>query len=115
MGKPGPQSLLKFKEGFDRLSRLAGKRQFLTYYMIAAHPGCTVQDMVRLKKFSSEKLHINPEQVQIFTPTPSTYGSVMYHTELDPFTLRPIFVEKDPRRKEHQKNIVTRKPALEYS
>jgi len=39
----------------------------------------------------------------------------MYFTELDPFSLRPIFVEKDPRRKEHQKDIVTRKPPLEFS
>jgi uncharacterized radical SAM protein YgiQ len=115
MGKPGPQALLDFKQRFDAFSRQAGKAQFLTYYLIAAHPGCTAQDMVRLKKFSSEKLHISPEQVQIFTPTPSTYASLMYYTELDPFSRRPIFVEKDPRRKEHQKDIVTRKPPLEFS
>jgi radical SAM superfamily enzyme YgiQ (UPF0313 family) len=115
MGKPGPRALLEFKRRFDDLSRAAGKPQFLTYYMIAAHPGCTAQDMIRLKQFSSEKLHIHPEQVQIFTPTPSTYASLMYYTELDPFTLRPIFVEKEPRRKEHQKDIVTRKPAIEFS
>jgi len=35
----------------------------------------------------------------------------MYYTELDPFTLQPIFVEKDPLRKERQKNILTRKVA----
>ena len=115
MGKPGPESLLKFKDRFDSLSRAAGKAQFLAYYLIAAHPGCSAQDMVRLKHFTSEKLHVNPEQVQIFAPTPSTYASLMYYTELDPFTRRPIFVEKDPRRKEHQKDIVTRKAAVEYS
>jgi uncharacterized radical SAM protein YgiQ len=115
MGKPGPESLLKFKDRFDRLSRLAGKPQFLTYYMIAAHPGCSAQDMVKLKQFTSQKLHVNPEQVQIFTPTPSTYASLMYYTELDPFTRRSIFVEKDPRRKEHQKDILTRKVAVEFS
>ena len=115
MGKPGAESLLKFKEKFDRLSRAAGKPQFLTYYLIAAHPGCSAQDMLRLKKFASEKLHVNPEQVQIFTPTPSTYSSLMYYTELDPFTRRPIFVEKDPRRKERQKDILTRKAAIEFS
>jgi len=55
--------------------------------------------------------------VQIFTPTPSTYSSLMYYTELDPraATRRPVFVEKDPRRKEHQKDIVTRKAATEFS
>ncbi|HEY5158420.1 MAG TPA: YgiQ family radical SAM protein [Anaerolineales bacterium] len=115
MGKPGIESLLKFKDRFDRLSHTAGKPQFLTYYLIAAHPGCSAQDMVRLKHFTSEKLHVNPEQVQIFTPTPSTYASLMYYTELDPFTRRPIFVEKDPRRKEHQKDILTRKAAVEFS
>ena len=115
MGKPGGESLLRFKSRFDSLSRLIGKPQFLTYYLIAAHPGCSAQDMLRLKQFTSEKLHVHPEQVQIFTPTPSTYSSLMYYTELDPFTRRPIFVEKDPKRKEHQKDIVTRKPAIEFS
>jgi len=115
MGKPGSESLLKFKDKFDRFSRAAGKPQFLTYYLIAAHPGSTAQDMLRLKSFASEKLHVNPEQVQIFTPTPSTYSSLMYYTELDPFTRRPLFVEKDPRRKEHQKDIITRKAATEFS
>ena len=109
MGKPGKDSLLHFKEKFDRLSAKAGKKQFLTYYMIAAYPGCTEQDMLRLKRFASQKLQVNPEQVQIFTPTPSTYASVMYYTEMDPFTRQPIYVEKDPRRKERQKDIVTRK------
>jgi uncharacterized radical SAM protein YgiQ len=115
MGKPGPEALLKFKERFDQLNAAAGKPQFLTYYMIAAHPGCSELDMERLKRFSSQKLKVNPEQVQIFTPTPSTYSSLMYYTELDPFTLEPLFVEKDPRRKEQQKNIVTRKGATEFA
>ena len=109
MGKPGKASLEKFKAQFDQISRQAGKQQFLTYYLIAAHPGCTEQNMVDLKRFTSRKLKINPEQVQIFTPTPSTYSSLMYHTEMDPFTRMPIFVEKDLRRKARQKEIVTDK------
>ncbi len=109
MGKPGPATLTNFKEKFDQYSRRAGKSQFLTYYLIAAHPDCTAQDMVRLKKFMNERLHIRPEQVQIFTPTPSTYASLMYYTEMNPFTRQPIFVEKDPGRKQRQKDIVTRK------
>jgi uncharacterized radical SAM protein YgiQ len=109
MGKPGKQALLHFKTMFDRMSREAGKNQFLTYYMIAAHPGCTEQDMQRLKTFASQKLHVAPEQVQIFTPTPSTYSTLMYYTEMDPFTRKPIYVEKDFHRRERQKDIVTRK------
>ncbi len=52
---------------------------------------------------------MNPEQAQIFTPTPGTYSAVMYYTEMDPFTKKKIFVEKDPRRKEKQKEIVVAK------
>jgi uncharacterized radical SAM protein YgiQ len=111
MGKPGKTSLLKFKEMFDQITQAAGKEQYLTYYLIAAHPGCSEQDMQRLKELTSQKLKVNPEQVQIFTPTPSTYSSVMYYTGLDPFTRQPIFVEKDLRRKERQKNILIRKAA----
>ncbi len=107
MGKPGTAALLDFRQRFNELSRAAGKPQFLTYYMVAAHPGCTDEDMAELKRFTSEKLQINPEQVQIFTPTPSTYSTLMYYTELDPFTREPIHVEKDLRRKERQKEIVT--------
>ncbi len=109
MGKPGSASLLEFKRRFDSLNRAGGKKQFLTYYLIAAHPGCTEADMQRVRRFASQELQIHPEQVQIFTPTPSTYSSLMYYTELDPFTRQPIFVEKDTRRKERQKEIVTRK------
>jgi radical SAM superfamily enzyme YgiQ (UPF0313 family) len=63
--------------------------------------------MQRVKHFASRELKIHPEQVQVFTPTPSTYSSLMYYTETDPFTGQPIFVEKDLRRKERQKEIVT--------
>ncbi len=107
MGKPGSRSLLEFKRRFDSLSRSMRKKQYLTYYMIAAHPGCTEDDMRRLKVFASQKLKVTPEQVQIFTPTPSTYSSLMYYTEMDPFTRQPIFVEKDLGRKTRQKQIVT--------
>lgn len=110
MGKPGRKSLIRFKQDFDSLSAQIGKKQFLTYYLIAAHPGCTDEDMRHLKRFASLELHISPEQVQIFTPTPSTYSSLMYYTEMDPFTLNPIFVEKDISRKEKQKMIVVEKP-----
>ena len=109
MGKPGPALLMRFKELFDRLTRKAGKKQFLTYYLIAAHPGCTEEDMWKLKSFSSQKLKINPEQVQIFLPAPSTYSALMYYTETDPFTGESIYVEKEPRSKERQKLIITDK------
>lgn len=109
MGKPGTRDLLRFKESFEHISKEAHLQQYLTYYLIAAHPGCTEEDMERLKKFTGSQLALNPEQVQIFTPTPSTYSSLMYYTEMDPFTLRPVFVEKNPQRKARQKDLLTHK------
>ncbi len=109
MGKPGSDQLLKFKKKFDALNEKYGKNQFLTYYFIAAHPGCDENEMMELRNFSSQQLKVHPEQVQIFTPTPSTYASVMYYTELNPFTMEPIFVEKSLQKKNHQKDILVNK------
>ncbi|MBU0474771.1 MAG: YgiQ family radical SAM protein [Bacteroidetes bacterium] len=109
MGKPGKRYLTDFRDKFYKYSKEVGKNQFLTYYMIAAHPGCTENDMHKLKEFTSEKLEISPEQVQIFTPTPSTYSTLMYYTEIDPFTGKKLFVEKDPNKMIIQKNIATAK------
>jgi uncharacterized radical SAM protein YgiQ len=106
MGKPSNATLTRFKSEFDRLSREAGKQQFLTYYLIAAYPGSSDREMRNLKEFAVRELKVLPEQVQVFTPTPSTYASVMYYTEQDPFTGKPIFIEKSLKRKEHQKHLV---------
>ncbi|MDD9302771.1 MAG: YgiQ family radical SAM protein [Desulfobacter sp.] len=110
MGKQTVNDLLAFKDEFYQINSSLGKKQFLTYYLIAAHPGCTAEDMRLLKKFTREKLKTSPEQVQIFTPTPSTFSTLMYYTEKNPFTMDPLFVEKDPRAKEKQKQVITAKP-----
>ena len=106
MGKPAKNTLIEFKQLFDKLNRDMGKRQFLTYYLIAAHPGCTEADMHELKRFTTKELKINPEQAQVFIPTPGTYSAVIYYTEMDPITRKKVFVEKDIKRKEKQKAIV---------
>ena len=106
MGKPQAKSLITFKALFDNMSKSSGQKQFLTYYFIAAHPGCTEEDMRELKSFASRELKINPQQMQIFTPLPSTYSSLMYFTGIDPATGRKIFVEKNNAKKQRQKDIV---------
>ena len=106
MGKQGKAPLKEFKEKFYQINKKLGKKQFLTYYLIAAHPGCNEKDMLDLKRFASAELRINPEQVQIFTPTPSTYSTLMYYTEMDPFTGKKLFVEKDNGKKQKQKDIL---------
>ena len=109
MGKQDITLLLKFKTRFDSISRESGKKQFLTYYFIAAHPGCRQADMMDVKKFAAHKLKITPEQVQIFTPSPSTWSTVMYHTGINPSTMKSIFVEKNLMIKNSQKQVLTKK------
>ena len=106
MGKPGTAALLEFKKAFDAACARHGLKQFLTYYFIAAHPGCTDDDMLRLKRFATEHLRLAPEQVQIFTPTPSTWSTAMYYTGLDPFTRKPLRVERGLRAKQGQKDLL---------
>lgn len=45
------------------------------------------------------------DQVQDFTPTPMTTSSVMYYTGIDPRTMKPVFVERDPEKKKRQKSF----------
>jgi uncharacterized radical SAM protein YgiQ len=109
MGKPQAKALLSFKHIFEKINKSSGQKQFLTYYFIAAHPGCTEEDMFELKSFASRELKTNPQQVQIFTPLPSTYSALMYFTETDPATGKKIFVEKNTQKKQKQKDIVVGK------
>ncbi|MFC1553538.1 YgiQ family radical SAM protein [candidate division KSB1 bacterium] len=109
MRKTGINDLIDFKGYFEKLNKKPDKKQFLTYYLIAAHPGCGMSEMKELRKFAVSKLHLLPEQVQIFTPTPSTYSTLMYYTGKDPFTGEKIFVEMDIRKKEKQKAVIAKK------
>ena len=106
MGKPGTERLLAFKRQFESVTRRLGKEQYLTYYLIAAHPGCTDDDMLHLRDFALRRLGLLPRQVQIFTPTPSTLSTAMYCARLDPGTGEPIFVARGAREREHQKQLV---------
>ncbi len=108
MGKTGcdQDALIKFKELFYKFTKEAGLNQFLTYYLMAAHPGCDQSDMTRLKSFALKELGTLPEQIQVFTPTPSTYSTLSYWAECDPFTGKPCFVEKSARGKETQKAVL---------
>lgn len=96
MGKPSANQLPQFVEMFKKSSK---KKQFLTYYFIAAYPGCTEKEMRNLDNYIKKNLKLNPEQVQIFTPTPSTNATMMYFCEKD-LEGNNIFVEKDRNRKQ---------------
>ncbi len=106
MRKPGVAKLLAFCAQFEQANTRHQRRQFLTYYFVAAHPGCTDEDMRQLRQFTLRQLKLAPEQVQVFTPTPSTWATAMYWTERDPATGKPIFVEKGGRGRQAQKEIL---------
>jgi uncharacterized radical SAM protein YgiQ len=106
MGKPGSDCLEAFLGLFDRLNRKNRTKIFLTYYLMAAHPGCTLAYMRKLRDFATRVLRLLPEQVQIFTPSPSTFSTLMYYTGINPFTGKKIFVEKKPAGKQKQKNLI---------
>jgi uncharacterized radical SAM protein YgiQ len=109
MQKPKLETLTEFKTLFDSINSGLQKKLYLTYYLIAAHPGCTQGDMSEMKKILKDKLGHIPEQIQIFTPTPSTISTLMYYTELNPFSNLNCFVEKNPHKREVQKRIISDK------
>ena len=106
MGKPDREILEMFRGMFSQSVRRCGKEEYLTYYFMAAHPGCTEDDMRDLSEYCRRELRIRPEQVQVFTPTPSSYSTAMYRTSMDSKG-RDVHVEKSIQRRQRQKEIVT--------
>jgi uncharacterized radical SAM protein YgiQ len=107
MGKPGIELFIRFKTLFDQINKRLGLKQFLTCYFMAAYPGCRETDMQKLKSFSRKILGFRPQQIQIFTPTPSSPATLMYHTERSYESDTAIFVEKDIGQKSRQKSAAT--------
>ncbi len=106
MGKPASDLTKRFVSLFRDTTERLGMERYLTCYLIAAYPGCTLKDMYRLKDFTKKVLKFRPRQVQIFTPTPSTMATMIYFTETALSGKSPIFVEKDIRKKEKQKEAL---------
>ena len=106
MGKPKSNLLKQFVSLFRQTNMALKKKQFLTCYFIAAYPGCTLDDMYKLKRFIRQVLQFTPEQIQIFTPAPATFATLMYYTEATPRGDSSLFVEKDNRKKEGQKRVL---------
>jgi hypothetical protein len=79
--------------------------QYLVPYFISSHPGCTLDDAIELAEYLRD-IRSTPEQVQDFYPTPGTLSTCMYYTGLDPRTMKPIYVAKDPREKELQRCLM---------
>ncbi|AFK06282.1 putative radical SAM protein YgiQ [Mesotoga prima MesG1.Ag.4.2] len=110
MGKPSKDVLLDFLKEVRLVS--SGKCHIIGYF-IAAHPGCTKEDMMELKRFVKREMHYNPEQVQLFTPTPGTISTAMYFTEMASENGDPVFIERSTGGRNRQKEILVRKEILD--
>ncbi len=103
MNKPDNDKLIDFIAKFKQINRELDKKQFLTYYFIAAAPGSNEKENSELKAFIDKELSFAPEQIQIFTPTPSTYSTLQYYTGKSNIDGSDIFVEKKNSKKAAQK------------
>lgn len=105
MGKPHIKAYLAFQKKFYEITKGMGKEQYLVPYLMSSHPGSTLQAAVELAVFLKQQ-HIHPEQVQDFYPTPGTLSTCMFYTELDPYTMEPVYVPKTPEEKAMQRALL---------
>lgn len=105
MGKPHIEAYKRFQKKFYEITRQKGKEQYLVPYLMSSHPGSKLSDAVELAVFLKEN-RIRPEQVQDFYPTPGTLSTCMFYTGLDPYTLEPVYIAKDPKEKAMQRALL---------
>ena len=105
MGKPHIEAYLEFSKRYFRYSKKEGKEQYLVPYLMSSHPGSTLKEAVELALFL-KKIGIRPEQVQDFYPTPGTVSTCMFYTGLDPYTMKEVYVAKDPHEKAMQRALL---------
>lgn len=110
MGKPRREVYGAFVERFERLSAEYGLKQYVVPYLISSHPGSTMKEAVELAEAVRDMGYM-PEQVQDFYPTPSTMSTCMFYTGVDPRTMKPVYIPRDPHEKAMQRALIQyRKP-----
>ena len=105
MGKPHIQTYKRFCDKFYALTGRERKNQYVVPYLMSSHPGATLKDAVELALFCKAE-NIHPKQVQDFYPTPGTISTAMFYTELDPYTLEPVYVPKKESDKAMQRALL---------
>ena len=112
MGKPHFDVFERFWRKYQKLNEREERQQYLVPYLMSSHPGCTLSDAVELAEFLHRTGH-QPEQVQDFYPTPGTLSTCMYYTGLDPRTMEPVYVARDPHEKALQRALLQwRRPEM---
>jgi len=106
MKKPSIGDFGRFAAEFERASAAAGKpRQELVPYFIASHPGSGLDEMIELAVYLKRNGYA-PDQVQDFIPAPMDVATAMYHTGLDPLTMKPVQVAKGLRDRRLQRSLM---------
>lgn len=105
MGKPGGEIFTRFQDEYRCMNKKLGKDQYLVPYLMSSHPGSNLEDAVELAEYLRDT-GLYPEQVQDFYPTPGTISTAMYHTGIDPRTMKKVYVPKDRREKAVQRALL---------
>ena len=105
MGKPSFSVYEQFRERYARINQKLGRKQYLVPYLMSSHPGATLDDAILLAEYLN-KVGYMPEQVQDFYPTPGTLSTAMYYTEIDPRTMKPVYVAKTAEEKAMQRALL---------
>ena len=113
MGKPSGKLYGQFVKTFDEINQSLGKDQYIIPYLMSSHPGSTIKAAIRLAEYLRD-INYTPEQVQDFYPTPGTMSTCMYHTGLDPRTLKPVYVPKTTHEKAMQRALLQYKNPKNY-
>jgi uncharacterized radical SAM protein YgiQ len=113
MGKPHNDVYRRFRALFDKVNAELGLKQFVVPYLMSSHPGSTLADAVALAEAVRDMGYM-PEQVSDFYPTPSTLATVMYYTGVDPRTMEPVYVARDPEEKAMQRALIQYRDPRNY-
>ncbi len=105
MGKPHIETYKRFQKKFYQITKEVGKEQYLVPYLMSSHPGSDLRDAIELALFLKQE-KLRPEQVQDFYPTPGTISTCMFYTEMDPYTLKKVFVPKSDHDKALQRALL---------
>jgi uncharacterized radical SAM protein YgiQ len=103
MRKPDFSVFKKFLLIFQKLCEKHNLKTQIMPYLMSSHPGCEISDMKTLAK-TLKDLKIYPEQVQDFTPTPSTLSTALFYLALKKNENAP-YVATDEIEKREQKEL----------
>ena len=113
MGKPDNSVYEKFVKKCEAVNRSLGMEQYLVPYLMSSHPGSTMKDAIALAEYIRD-IGYMPQQVQDFYPTPSTISTCMYYTGVDPRTMKPVYVTRNPHEKAMQRALIQYRDPKNY-